>query len=263
VQIMRATFTAKDRHRFSAFALGSSFLATMIACQPTLPSPAAAARQLADAIERGDSVAIHAMLKDDDKRGCTSAEVSKQLAEERPELNQLAAGLKRTSINVRVETWLRSSEHHPGESEDTSARAGDATVGFSVRQQNDRVWVQDTYFSGSASPRGALLALLMSLRQRPFQGLLRVLSIEPRRRLATLAEALERDLTAAEVFPSVRLEAPLASEPLAETANAATDRARAKLVGAASGTSVVLPLSFGHWVRLVKEQGLWYTQGWE
>lgn len=158
------------------FRLGLLLVAGTVACsnRPDVPSPADAVARYADALQRSDAAAVHAMLDAESQRSFSREQVSRILSEQTEELRTLGASLAATSRPLSVRAQLRYAD---GE-----------VVSLS---QSDGAFRVDAAMSLPAlarTPVEALHHFRVVLARRSYAGLLRILT--PRTRAA-----LESDLT--------------------------------------------------------------------
>ena len=148
---------------------------TCLACAPAqLPTPKLAAQRWHEALQRGDTDAVYALLSTSAREALGHKGVEQVLARDRTEL--IAAAASATSANSRVET---SEERIASVVLEDGAFRVEAAAALPAR---------------AASPEDALRELREVLARRSFAGLLRVLTADAARsldaQLASVVDAL-------------------------------------------------------------------------
>jgi len=169
--------------RFGAKALSATALSGLaLACgRPALPDPRVAARAYAEAVARGDSDRVHALLTREAQRTYGRAAVGTLVRDQRQELRQLADSVTRPDTRVEATATVL---------------LGDGSeVELSLEDGGFRVAAAETLPGAARTPAEALDGLRRALARRSYPALMRVLSTESRGAVETdlrsLAAALE------------------------------------------------------------------------
>jgi hypothetical protein len=138
-----------------------------------LPDPRVAAREYADAVERGDSDAVYGMLTSDAKREYGREHVKTMITGSQKEI--LRAARAAAAPEARVEA-LATVRYADGEQAELAVEEGKFKVGSAGALP-----------LGARTPSQALAELRQALARRSYPGILRVLSTESK-------SALENDM---------------------------------------------------------------------
>jgi hypothetical protein len=141
--------------------------------RPTVPDPRVAARRFAEAAQRGDAAAIHAMLTKSAQREYGPSGTSRLVTESKAELARAGRALASDRIDVDTAARVRFSD---GEIASLDFEGGSFKVSAAAGLP-----------TGARTPAQALGELRQALARRSYPGLLRVLSRETQ-------SAVENDL---------------------------------------------------------------------
>ena len=151
------------------------------ACATTTPDPRAAAATYASAAERGDAVALYAMMTAASRRDRSQAEVSAIVADERPELAEQGAAIAGPNTRVEATARLRFADGEEAALDMRGGRYGVTAAGALP--------------GGGRTPEEALQQLRRVLARRSYAGLMRVLSPRTRAsmedRMRSLVDGLD------------------------------------------------------------------------
>jgi hypothetical protein len=154
----------------------------------SIPDPRLAAQRWSEALQRGDSAAVYALLSDSAKQALGRDGVEQLLKRDRKELIAVAAAA--TSTHARVETLARVAY--------SDAR----TASVVLEDGAFRIAAAAAFPAHATNPEEALRELREVLARRSFAGLLRVLTADAGRaldaHLGSVVEALG-DPAAAEI----------------------------------------------------------------
>lgn len=138
-------------------------LPMLLACSSKpLPDPRVAVQRWADAVEKGDSEAVHALLTEDARRSRGESRVAELLKLHHKELT--ATGQATASPQARLETVAELSLPH------------DSTATVVVEEGRFRVAAAGALPAAASTPLDAVRELREVLARRSYAGLLRVLS---------------------------------------------------------------------------------------
>jgi hypothetical protein len=135
----------------------------------SLPDPREAARAYAEAVNRGDAEAVHALLTRDARRGLGRDGTRRLVSAERTELGRQARALLGPDLSVEATA--------------TIPLADGSEVELAFEDETFRVASAETLPSAARTPSEALEGLRRALGRRSYPALLRVLSAESRRAL--------------------------------------------------------------------------------
>lgn len=150
---------------------------------PSIPEPRDAARRYAEAAQRGDADALHAMLSADGRRTLSREDVRRLVADQRAELADRGKALEAWSATVkaRARVTYGDGEHATLDLEPDGVF---------------RVSAADALPAGARTPEQALADLRKVLARRSYAGLIRVLTPASRSALEadmrSLVEGLEQ-----------------------------------------------------------------------
>lgn len=165
-------WAASGRHCAWSWGCNALVGLTFAACAPSLPPPERAAADLANAVERGDAVAVHALLDSASRNAVTVEEVASMIDRGRPQLLAvLGAAADARTADVRATVVLEGGE--------TVELAWDAGAYY--------VDSTSALPASAATPLQAVEGLRAALVSRSYAALMAVLSTE-------LAEQLEHRL---------------------------------------------------------------------
>lgn len=152
------------------FALGLPLLA----CGGNaLPDPRVAAKEYADAVERGDSDAVYGMLTSDAKREYGREQVKTMIGGSQKEILRAARAASAPDSRVEALATVRFADGEQAE--------------LAVEEGKFRVGSAGALPLGARTPSQALAELRQALARRSYPGILRVLSTESK-------SALENDM---------------------------------------------------------------------
>lgn len=131
-----------------------------------IPDPRETARELAEAVRRGDAEAVHALLSSDARRALGPDGTRELLRDTRKELERQTRAFTSAGAQVRMTAALRFRD---GE-----------TVMLEVEEGRFKVAAGGTLPAGARTPAQALAELRRSLARRSYSSLIRVLSTQSR-----------------------------------------------------------------------------------
>lgn len=154
----------------------AAVVGAVLGCASTRPpSPEAAARDFAEAAQRGDAEAIYELLTSEAQREHGREGTEARVEESRRELGAMGASLADGELTVQTRAVVRFADGERAE--------------LAVEHGEYRIELADALPSRASTPEAALAAFRAALARRSYAAVFRLLSAETR-------AAIERDLDA-------------------------------------------------------------------